>query len=164
MAKAVLICGRICSGKSRYARQLRRRDRAVILSADEATYYLCGNRQGELCDKLTARVKLYLQKKAADTVGAGCDVILDWGFWTAGERREISGYFSSSGIRYEWHYIDIDKESLAKNIRDRNRLVAAGCGGSDFYVDSAPAQKCDMLFEMPAKAEIDVWHRAGRQV
>ena len=35
MAKVILICGKICSGKSTYAQQLRRENRAVVLSIDE---------------------------------------------------------------------------------------------------------------------------------
>ena len=35
MAYAILICGKICSGKSTYARALSEKEHAVILSADE---------------------------------------------------------------------------------------------------------------------------------
>ena len=37
MAKVILICGKICSGKTYYARQLRDQYNAVILSTDEGT-------------------------------------------------------------------------------------------------------------------------------
>ena len=35
MAKVILICGKICSGKSTYAEQLRIKERAAVLSVDE---------------------------------------------------------------------------------------------------------------------------------
>ena len=35
MAKVFLICGKICSGKSTYARKLMENRQAVLLSADE---------------------------------------------------------------------------------------------------------------------------------
>ena len=162
MGKVVLICGRICSGKSRYAARLRDSCSGIILSADEATWYLCGNRQGQLYDLLCERTKLYLIKKSADAAAAGCTVILDWGFWTALERREISGYFISKGVKYEWHYIDIDEISLRKNIHDRNHLVTSGYDRCNFYVDDVLAQKCAELFEMPSAQEIDVWHTVKR--
>lgn len=34
MAKVIAICGKICSGKTWYARQLREQEQAVILSCD----------------------------------------------------------------------------------------------------------------------------------
>ena len=40
MAKVILICGKICSGKSYYARKLKEKEHAVILSRDEMTYEL----------------------------------------------------------------------------------------------------------------------------
>ena len=47
MARIILICGKICSGKTYYARQLKEKYNAVILSTDEATYDLINNEQGE---------------------------------------------------------------------------------------------------------------------
>lgn len=43
MAKVYLICGKICSGKSYYSKQLKEKINAVILSPDEATYDLIQN-------------------------------------------------------------------------------------------------------------------------
>ena len=40
MAKVILICGKICSGKSYYARKLKEKEHAVILSRDEMTYVI----------------------------------------------------------------------------------------------------------------------------
>lgn len=42
MAKVILICGKICSGKSTYAEQLRVQNNAVVLSTDEITLALFG--------------------------------------------------------------------------------------------------------------------------
>lgn len=47
MAKVYLICGKICSGKTRYAEHLRTISPAVILSTDEVTYDLTDNAQGD---------------------------------------------------------------------------------------------------------------------
>ena len=47
MAKIILICGKICCGKTYYARQLQEGTGSVILSMDEATFDLIQNEQGE---------------------------------------------------------------------------------------------------------------------
>lgn len=43
MSKIIAICGKICSGKSYYATQIKEQENAVILSIDEATYDLIDN-------------------------------------------------------------------------------------------------------------------------
>ena len=62
MARIILICGKICSGKTYYARQLKEKYNAVILSTDEATYDLINNEQGEFYNtcgrKLSRSLKL----------------------------------------------------------------------------------------------------------
>lgn len=163
MSKAYLICGKICSGKSWYARRLKEQLNAVILSTDELTYDLIHNEQGGFYDMLSGNANLYLRKKAVEIVKAGADVILDWGFWTAQDRKDISGFLKEQGVQYEWHYIDIEDELWRKNIAERNRRVQAGNGGSDFYVNEGLLKKVVERFEVPGNTEIDVWHVASDQ-
>ena len=157
MAKVYLICGKICSGKTWYAEELRERFSAVILSTDEVTYDLTDNQQGEGYDAFAKRVNGYLRKKAVQIVQAGANVILDWGFWTKTGRMEITEYFRTQDISYEWHYVDVSDEQWEKNIAERNRRIENGEGGSDFYVDEGLRNKVLSLFEVPAREEIDVW-------
>ena len=157
MAKVYLICGKICSGKTWYAEELRERLSAVILSTDEVTYDLTDNQQGEGYDAFAKRVNGYLRKKAVQIVQAGANVILDWGFWTKTGRMEITEYFRTQDISYEWHYVDVSDEQWEKNIAERNRRIENGEGGSDFYVDEGLRSKVLSLFEVPAREEIDVW-------
>lgn len=159
MGKVILICGKICSGKTYYANMIKAQERAVILSTDEVTYDLTDNEQGENYDKFAKRVNAYLRKKSAELAQIGCNVILDWGFWTKKDRLEITDYFKSRNINIEWHYIDIDDESWHQNIAHRNQKVLTGEGGSDFYVDEGLLNKVLSRFEVPCKDEIDVWYR-----
>jgi len=50
MPKVIMTCGRICSGKSTYARKLREEYNSVILSVDEIILALFGNDTGEKHD------------------------------------------------------------------------------------------------------------------
>ena len=161
MPKVMLICGKICSGKSYYARKIKEQENAVILSTDEATFDLIDNEQGEFYNIFGDRVNKYLRKKTVEIVKAGASVILDWGFWTRAGRKEISEYFQAHGIAYEWHYIDIEEKTWHKNIDERNRKIKAGNGGSDFYVDEGLMRKLLARFEAPVREEIDVWYKAG---
>ena len=62
MPKVYLICGKICSGKSYYSKQLKEKINAVILSPDEATYELIKNEQGEFYNIFCKRLINYLIK------------------------------------------------------------------------------------------------------
>ncbi len=157
MKRVIMICGRICSGKSYYARKLKEETGAVILSTDEVTFDLIHNEQGEFYNIFAARVNRYLRKKAAEIVKAGANVILDWGFWTENERRDMTAFFREQGIATEWVYIDISPEDWKKNIIERNERIESGNGGSDFYVDEGLLKKLAGLFEEPEKKTIDRW-------
>ncbi len=162
MNKVICICGKICSGKSCYAKQLKQSQGGVILSTDEATYMLINNEQGEFYNVFAARVNVYLMKKAAEIAQAGADVILDWGFWSREDSSRASRYFSEHGVPCEWHYIDIDDISWQRNITERNNRILSGSGGSDFFVDEGLLKKLLELFEPPTESEIDVTIKVKR--
>lgn len=157
MAKVIAICGKICSGKSYYAQQLKVKENAVILSTDEATFDLIENEQGEFYNIFADRVNKYLMKKAAEIVAVGCNVILDWGFWTKEERADTTKYFKNHGVDVEWHYIDTEQSWWKALIEERNAKVKNGNGGSDFYVNEGLLNKMLSKFEEPKKEEIDIW-------
>ena len=158
MARVMAICGKICSGKSHYAKQLKDRENAVILSTDEVTFDLIKNEQGEYYNIFADRVNKYLRKKAAEIVTIGCNVILDWGFWTKEERKEITDYFNACGIDVEWHYVDIAQARWEMLIEQRNKKIEEGNGGSDFYLDEGLLGKLLSKFEEPTREEMDVWY------
>ena len=162
MAKLLCICGKIGCGKTYYANRLKEQEHAVILSTDEVTYDLTNNQQGEGYDEFARRVNLYLRKKAVEIVNAGCTVILDWGFWTKENRKEIKRYGENNGVLVEMHYIDIDDKTWYENIEKRNNEVISGNGGSSFYVDEGLLNKVSSLFEIPEKEEIDIWYKPGQ--
>lgn len=162
MADVILICGRICSGKSFYARELAEEMSAVILSCDEISADIFHHSEGENFDKIAADIKRYLHKIAARIVKAGGKVVLDWGFWTKAERCEVSDYYDGLGISYEWNYISISDDEWQRNIRLRNEAVLAG-ETTDFYVDDGLMQKLLDRFESPERYEIDVWYEFIRK-
>lgn len=157
MSKIIAICGKICCGKSYYAMQIKEQENAVILSIDEVTYDLIDNEQGEFYNVFAERVNKYLMKKAVEIVKSGCNVILDWGFWTKAERQETTKYFNQFGIDVEWHYVDIEQSRWERLIEERNAKIQNGYGGSDFYVDECLMEKLLSKFEEPTRDEMDIW-------
>lgn len=161
--KIIAICGKICSGKTYYANQIKEKQKAIILSTDEVTKDLIDNEQGEFYDKFCPKVNAYLMKKSIELTNIGCNVILDWGFWAKKIRKETTQYYKSKNVNIEWHYIDIKDEEWENNIEERNKRIEAGKGGADFYVDEGLKKKILEKWEKPEKSEIDVWNYSSRK-
>lgn len=157
MAKVILICGKIASGKSVYSRRIVAREHAVLLSVDELVLSVFGGDLGEKHDEITARVRKYLLDQSVKMVNAGVNVVLDWGFWTKESRREVRRFYAGNAICCEFHYVDTPNDVWRKNIEIRNRAVLAGEVDA-YFVDESLLEKLEAAFEVPAREEIDVWH------
>ena len=158
MAKVILICGKICSGKSTYAEKLRLENKAVLLSVDEITLALFEQHIGDKHDEYVEKTQNYLFDKSVEIIETGMNVILDWGFWMKEERAFAREFYKARNIECEFHYIDIRDETWGLRLRKRNDAILAE-ETSAYYVDDNLAAKFGALFEMPDKEEIDVWVR-----
>lgn len=156
MAKIVMICGKICSGKSTYANQIRMKNNAVLLSVDEIMLAVFGQDAGSDHDKYTGSIQKFLFDKSIELIELGVNVILDWGFWTKDSRRFAREFYHKHNIECEFHYIDISDEIWKQRLKTRNSVISAGETNA-YFVDENLAKKCDLLFEAPNKDEIDIW-------
>ncbi len=153
--KVIMTCGKICSGKSTYARKLREEYSAVILSVDEITLALFGTDAGEKHDEYVRKLETYLFGKSAEIVGTGTNVILDWGFWTRKERDYARRFYTERGIACKLHYLSISDEEWEQRIKQRNADISAG-RISAYYVDDGLKAKFATIFEPPVEHEADV--------
>lgn len=158
MAKVILICGKICSGKSTYAEQLRVQNHAVLLSTDEITLALFGQHCGDKHDDYVERTQNYLFNKSLELIAVGINVILDWGFWLKEERDYAREFYNSRNIEYEFHYIDISDETWKARLKKRNNAIIDGETNA-YYIDDNLAEKFASIFEVPYADEIDVIYR-----
>ncbi len=154
-AKVILICGKICSGKSTYAEKLRLERRAAVLSCDDLTLALFPEQLGDQHEEITRRAHEYLFQRAAELLALSVNVILEWGFWTVESRREAEAYFRNQGFETEWHYVEISDDAWRECIKKRNGQHPSGA----YAVDRNLMEKCASLFQPPDPKEIDVWHR-----
>lgn len=157
MAKAILLCGKIASGKTVYAQHICREQNAVLLSVDEITIEVLGGDLGERHDGIAEKAQQYLFAKSLEILRAGANVVLDWGFWTRERRNTARTYYASCGVECEFHYIDVSEAVWQKNIERRNRDVLAGKTAA-YYVDDGLRCKLNAAFEMPERAEMDIWY------
>lgn len=156
MGKIIAICGKICSGKTWYARQLMRDEPALLLSCDEVTWALFGNNLGHRHDEMTGRIRRYLRDKAAELAEAGGTAILDWGFWRREDRQALRDFCQDRGIDCQWHYIDVEDAAWRRNIQERNSRVLQGQAGCDYLLDDGLMAKLQALWQPPEAWEMDV--------
>lgn len=155
MAKVIMTCGKICCGKSTYARQLQSAGNAVILSIDEVTLSLFPEGTGEMHDTYVRRAEQYLLSLSLQILQTGTDVILDWGLWTRAQRDRLRAFYTEHGVEYEIHYLRISREEWERRIRNRNGKQAED--PSAYYVDEGLLRKVENLFEEPSAEESDIF-------
>lgn len=155
MSKVILICGKLCSGKTTYAKKLCHERKAVALSIDELMLSLLEPYLGDRHEYYTEKAQRYLFDKSLEILAAGADVVLDWGFWTKTSREYAKEFYKSRGIPCEMHYIAIDDAEWKARIAKRNEAVSAGETGA-YFVDENLVEKFAGLFELPRYDEINV--------
>ena len=155
MAKVIMICGKLCSGKTTYARRLLQAGNAALLSIDEIMLAMFGQHCGDMHEEYAARAEKYLLGKALELTDAGVDVVFDWGFWREEQRRRVRGIFAARGIECQMHLIHIDDAEWKKRIEKRNAEVLSGKTEA-YYVDENLARKFERLFEQPDDGAADV--------
>ena len=154
MPKVILICGKICCGKSTYAEKICTENNAVLLSVDEIMLAIFGQHAGEKHDEYCDNLQKYLFEKSLEIIKIGRDVILDWGFWQKGKRDFAKEFYRRREIPCELHYIDVSEEVWRQRLEKRNSAVSAGKTNS-YYVDENLAEKFNSIFEPPNEDEID---------
>lgn len=154
MPKVILICGKICCGKSTYAEKIRIKNKAVLLSVDEIMLAVFGQHAGEKHDEYCDNLQKYLFEKSLEIIKIGRDVILDWGFWQKEKRDFAKEFYRQREIPCELHYIDVSGEAWRQRLEKRNSAVSAGETNA-YYVDENLAEKFNSIFEPPNEDEID---------
>ena len=71
--KVIMTCGKLCSGKTTYAKAFCEQHNAVLLSADELMLSLFGHDAGEKHDEYVEKIKAYLLRKSVSIRGRFSD-------------------------------------------------------------------------------------------
>jgi len=156
MGKVILICGKIGSGKTTYAKKLAEQLNAVIITQDELMYGLFGTElyynDQKLYYKYATWVVDYVKRKAGEAAKAGAIVICDNGFTPRTERDELRKYYSDVGVVCELHYMDIPEEQRLKNIKKRNDSILR----KECYETFMDEKDIYHDFDVPSEEEITV--------
>ena len=160
MNKVILICGKMCSGKTTYAKSLIKLSPTVLLSIDEVTRIFCDSKSsGVAYWEVYNKTQIFLLNKSLEIIESGVDVILDWGFWKQADRQEAMLFYKQNNVLFEWHYVDASNDILLKNLTKRNQEIETDRQSSSYHFSEEVAIKFwNEKFEPPDKNEIDVWY------
>lgn len=145
-----LLCGKVCAGKSTYAKKLHEENNGIILSCDDLVLSIFDECLGSKHDEVIKKCKEYLYNLAIDIAQSGYNVILDMGFWSKIERDTIKSRFEGLNIHTKLHYVYVDDKTQLSQINKRNSNLTGNC----YYIDDAILKKCNSIFEPPTFEEL----------
>lgn len=147
--KIILLIGKICVGKSTYARELG----GMLISCDQLMQTMFPDGCGEDHDMLAGRARKYLLALARQCAEAGVSPMVDFGFWTPALRKEAADILA--GFELDWRWLDIPEDEWRRRIHKRNTAIQSGEGNpSDYFVDDGLLDKVNRLFIPPTEQEL----------
>lgn len=127
-AKLIFFCGKMASGKSTLARELARRDHAVLLVEDQLLGCLF---PGEITDipdyvERSSRLKNALTPHICALLSMGIAVVLDFPANTKTQRAWFRELFERAGVAHELHFVDASDEMCKRQLRGRSQGLSPG--------------------------------------
>lgn len=147
MTDVIILCGKTAAGKTTYAKQLREKEGAVLLSVDEVMLKVsdaCEGREAHL--ELARRVNEYLMGFSLPLIGQGLRCVFDYGYWTYEERRRICTFFAEKQIPYTLVCVEADERTRLARLQKRNADNARK-EGRQYIITEEMLRRFDGWFE-----------------
>ena len=158
MPKAVVLCGKIASGKTVYAKKLAEQLDAVTLSVDDVVLSLFDECLGAKTAEIETKAIVYLLGLSLDILAKDISVVLDFGHGRKSDRVRILDFYCEHNIPCELHYLDVADDVRRNRLHHRNKLYQSINDGRRRYIISDDMlKKFDAAFEIPDENEIDVF-------
>lgn len=117
-----LVCGKIASGKSTFARQLALNPRTVLISEDAWLAQLYPGELRSIADyvRLSGRLRAAMAAHIASLLRAGTSVVLDFPANTLQTRAWARSVFKEAGAPHFLHYLDVPNDRCKSRLHARN--------------------------------------------
>ena len=164
MAKVIILCGKIASGKSFYANEIQKKTKATILSVDDLMLKISDSCLGTHHDDMALRCEHFFYNLAEQIIGNGGEVVIDFGYWLRKEREEAKQYFKKRGIAVELHYVNIAEDKRLEQLEYRNAMLIKDkyypreepWGERVYIIGEELRKRLDLKFEEPGLDEVDM--------
>ena len=126
-AKLILLCGKMAAGKSTLARDLAKRENAVLLVQDD---FLNALFPGEITDlpgfvKRSSRLRNALLPHVYTLLSRGISVVLDFPGNTKAHRVWFREIIERANVEHELHFVDASDALCKAQLADRSKGLPA---------------------------------------
>jgi len=147
-------CG---AGKTTYAHDFARRERAVAFILDDWMARLFAADMPEPIEydwmiERVARCEAQIWSTAAATMAAGTSVILDIGLMRRDDRARVREIAGATGLPLQWHFVDAPQDVRRARVAGRNQIR-----GETFAIAVSPDMFdfIEGVYEPPEPGELD---------
>jgi predicted kinase len=149
--KLIFLCGKMAAGKSTLARDLARREQAILLVQDEFLDHLF---PGEILDipgfvKCSSRLRNALAPHVAALLSHGVSVVLDFPGNTRTQRAWFREIFERAHAEHELHFVDASDALCKRQLRDRSQGLPPGAP----WTTDAEFEAITAYFQPPSEDE-----------
>jgi predicted kinase len=149
--KLYFLCGKVAAGKSTLARELARRENAILLVQDELLIKLF---PGEIVDipsfvKYSSRLKDALAAHVCSLLSRDIPVVLDFPGNTKSQRTWFRELFERANVEHELHFVDATDDLCKRRLKERSKELPEG---SAFTTD-AEFEAITKYFQAPSDDE-----------
>jgi len=150
MAKVVLCCGKVCSGKSTFTERLEASYGYFSFSADDWMLRLFDQTEDRaVFDRNLSRSTEMIHRLALRLLDRGIDVALDFGFWKERDRKATVERYAARGHDAVLVYFPVDDETQIRHMAKRQAVD----GMRHYRFDEATIAVLNGFFEEPSSDE-----------
>lgn len=146
--KLIIMCGKVASGKTTFARAHAADKNWMYLSVDEWMLGIHG--RDVPCSKhpsYIADILEQLYKEIRKMLSLQLTVVLDFGFWTKGERDRVREAIAPFDV--EFYYVPIDGDEQQKRLLIRNERGMKQHDDDTYIIDLETLNVLNQRFESP---------------
>lgn len=153
-AKVYILCGKIASGKTTYAKEvICKQEKAVLLSVDEVMLKMFDACLKDKHNETVEHILDYFCTLIPDLLELGVSCIIDYGFWTKSERKHIVDKMKKHQFPFEMIYIRKEESLRVKHLEKRNEDNRRK-DGRQFIIEGKLLEKLDDKFEEIEEDEV----------
>ena len=150
-AKLIFLCGKMAAGKSTLAKDLAKRENAVLLAQDELVAALF---PGEITDipsfvERYARLRNALTPVICALLSKGMSVVLDFAGNTKTQRSWFRELIEQNKVAHELHFVDAPDAVCKAQLADRSKHLPAGSR----WTTEAEFDAITAYFQLPTEDE-----------
>lgn len=145
-----MICGLPGSGKTTKAKEIEVQQSAVRFTPDEWIVDVFGvDLPRDRRDAVRQPIEDLQWNVAKRVLSLNCNVVLDWGFWSRGERMKYKQEAEALGAKVQIVFLNIPVEELWSRISQRPESQQG-----TLHITKQELEKWAGMFESPTKEEL----------